>query len=76
MAQINVLGVTLITDAQCAVLENTQAVIKLGLADGRCINAKLMLAADGVESWVRRQANITVKQKDFNQTAIGEFCCG
>lgn len=68
--QINALGVKVMTGAQCAVLENTEEMIKLGLADGSCINAKLILAADGVDSWVRSQANIAVKRKDFNQTAI------
>lgn len=70
MTQINALGVKMLTDVQCAVLEHTQEEVKLGLADGRCISAKLIVAADGVDSWVRSQANIAVKHKDFNQTAI------
>lgn len=69
-AQINALGIKVLTGVQCTALENTQEVIKLGLADGNCINAKLILAADGVDSWVRNQVNIAVKHKDFNQTAI------
>ncbi len=68
--QINALGVKVYTGTQCVGIENTQEVIKLSLADGSCINAKLILAADGVDSWVRSQANIAVKYKDFNQTAI------
>ncbi|HSI24731.1 MAG TPA: FAD-dependent monooxygenase, partial [Methylotenera sp.] len=68
--QINALGINVHSSVQCASIENTQEAIKLSLADGSCINAKLIVAADGVDSWVRSQANIAVKYKDFNQTAI------
>ena len=68
--QINALGVTVITDAECTFLENTEQAIKLVLADGRCISAKLLVAADGVDSWVRQQANIAIRHKDFDQLAI------
>ena len=70
MKQINTLGVTVITDVECTFLENSQQHIAIGLADGRLISAKLLVAADGVDSWVRSQANIAVKRNDFNQTAI------
>lgn len=70
MTQIHALGVTVITDVECTFLENSQQHIEIGLADGRLISAKLLVAADGVDSWVRSQANIAVKHKDFNQTAI------
>ena len=40
------------------------------MEDGTKISAKLIVAADGVDSWVRGQANIAVKQKEFHQTAI------
>ncbi len=68
--QIDALGVTLITDAKCKFLENTEQHVQLGLEDGTIISTKLLVAADGVNSWVRQRANITVKQKDFQQTAI------
>ena len=68
--QVDALGVTVITDCACAYLENTNEYALLGLADGQSIKAKLVVAADGVDSWVRNQAGIAVKQKDFNQTAI------
>ncbi len=68
--QINALGVKVYTGTQCVGIENTQEMIKLSLEDGSCINAKLIVAADGVDSWVRSQANIAVKYKDFNQNAI------
>jgi 2-polyprenylphenol 6-hydroxylase len=68
--QISALGVTIITDATCVALDNTDQLAVLTLDDGRKINAKLIVAADGVDSWLRRQANIAVKHKDFHQTAI------
>jgi 2-polyprenylphenol 6-hydroxylase len=68
--QISELGVTVVTDAACAFLQNTPQAITLGLANGSSISAKLFVAADGVDSWVRGQAGIAVKHKDFNQTAI------
>jgi 2-polyprenylphenol 6-hydroxylase len=68
--QINALGVTVITDSFCAFLENDKQQITLHLQNKTKIVAKLIVAADGVNSWVRSQANIPVKQKSFNQTAI------
>lgn len=68
--QINALGVTTITDTKCKFLENTQHEITLTLDDGTKVTAKLIVAADGANSWVRGQVNITVKQKSFHQTAI------
>ncbi|MGB7816403.1 MAG: FAD-dependent monooxygenase [Methylotenera sp.] len=68
--QIHVLGVTVITDAECKVLENTNQHIQLSLDGDTKVSAKLLVAADGVNSWVRQQAGITLKQKYFHQTAI------
>ncbi|MEI2635267.1 MAG: FAD-dependent monooxygenase [Methylotenera sp.] len=68
--QINALGVTVITEAKCKYIENTQQHIQLGLEDGAEILAKLIIAADGINSWVRQQADIALKQRDFHQTAI------
>jgi 2-polyprenylphenol 6-hydroxylase len=67
---IKILDVTVITDAECISLQNAEQHINLGLADGRSISANLIIAADGADSWVRSQANISVKHKNFNQTAI------
>ncbi len=69
--QLNSLeDVTVITDAPCQTLNNTQQQVVLGLVNGQNISAKLIVAADGVDSWVRKQANIGVTKKDFQQTAI------
>ena len=63
-------AVTIITDTPCQSLDNTQQQIVLSLANGQKIVAKLLVAADGVDSWVRKQVNISVTKKDFKQTAI------
>jgi ubiquinone biosynthesis UbiH/UbiF/VisC/COQ6 family hydroxylase len=68
--KIDTLDVTVITDAKCKFLENIGQHIRLNLEDDTTIAAKLLVAADGVNSWVRQQADIALKQKVFNQTAI------
>ncbi len=67
---IHVLGVTVITDAKCKFLENTGQYVQLGLDDDTKVSAKLLVAADGINSWVRQQTDITLKQKVFQQIAI------
>ena len=68
--QIKTLGVTLVTDAKCVSLHNTAYDTQLGLQGDITIAAKLIVAADGVNSWLRQQAGIAIKQKSFLQTAI------
>ena len=63
-------AVMVITDTPCQSLVNTQRKTVLNLANGQQIAAKLLVAADGVDSWVRKQANISVIKKDFKQIAI------
>jgi 2-polyprenylphenol 6-hydroxylase len=68
--QIKALGVTVVTDAKCTSLHNAPHDAQLGLQGDITINAKLIVAADGVNSWLRQQAGIAIKQKSFQQTAI------
>jgi 2-polyprenylphenol 6-hydroxylase len=68
--KINTLDVTVVTEVSCIKLENTQQAVTLALDNNQQISAKLLLAADGINSWVRQQANIDVRHKDFQQTAI------
>ncbi len=68
--KVNALDVTVITEVNCLELENTQQAVTLSLDNHQQVSAKLLLAADGIHSWVRQQANIEVKHKDFQQTAI------
>ena len=72
--QLKALDVTIIADAPCQSLNISRQQAVLSLANGQKIIAQLIVAADGVNSWVRQQTVITVKQKDFHQTAIvGNF---
>jgi 2-polyprenylphenol 6-hydroxylase len=68
--QIKALGVTVVTDTKCLSLENRPYDVQLGLQGDIKITAKLIVAADGVNSWLRAQAGIAIKQKSFQQTAI------
>jgi 2-polyprenylphenol 6-hydroxylase len=68
--KIKALDVTVATEVSCVKLENTQQAVILSLDNHQQISAKLLLAADGVHSWVRQQVNIEVQHKDFQQTAI------
>ena len=63
-------AVTVITDTPCQSLDNTQHKTVLSLTNGQQFAANLLVAADGVDSWVRKQANISVTKKGFKQTAV------
>ena len=72
--QINILDVNVITEVNCVQLTHSLSKINLFLDNNQKVNADLLIAADGVNSWVRNQLNIAVQFKDFNQTAIvGNF---
>jgi 2-polyprenylphenol 6-hydroxylase len=48
----------------------------LTLADGRRIEAKLIVAADGVHSWVREQAGITAEIEPYGELGVvANFLC-
>ena len=68
--QIKLLGVKVVTDRKCISLDTTLLDIQLGLQGDITLVAKLIVAADGVNSWLRSQANIGVSHKNFHQTAI------
>ena len=72
--QTKALGVKVVTDAQCTSLHNAPHDIQLDVCLASqgdiTIAAKLFVAADGVNSWLRQQAGIAIKQKGFQQTAI------
>lgn len=40
------------------------------LADGRNVSARLLVGADGVRSWVRREAGIAQEPRGYGQTAV------
>jgi 2-polyprenylphenol 6-hydroxylase len=68
--KVTALEIAVITEVNCLQLENSAEVIMLQLDNQQQISAQLLVAADGVNSWVRQRLNIGVQYKDFNQTAI------
>lgn len=64
------LDVTLVTDARCTKIEHTANDVILRTDSALQINAKLIVAADGLHSWVRQQANIGVSVKNYDQVAV------
>ena len=73
--KIKALNVTVITDAECVDIAYEQASVcvslhqKMGNALTK-IDAKLLIAADGIHSWVRQKLNMRAIQKNYHQTAI------
>ena len=44
--------------------------VRLRLQDGRCLTARLLVGADGRDSWIRAQAGIATSGWDYDQQAI------
>lgn len=68
--KLKTLDVTVVTDARCTKIEQTTNEVILHLEPAKQINAKLIVAADGVHSWVRQQASINVDVKNYDQVAV------
>ncbi len=51
-------------------LQPTTDDVKLITQDGKTISTRLVIAADGANSWVRAHMNIALKSWDYDQTAI------
>lgn len=68
MAEFN--NVDLICPAQIASLSRSREKVTLGLEDGRHLSARLVVGADGANSWVREQAGITTTGWNYEQTAV------
>lgn len=62
--------VSVIAPASCAKLILADAAAQLELADGGKLSARLVVAADGADSWVRQQADIEVLTRPYGQTAV------
>jgi ubiquinone biosynthesis UbiH/UbiF/VisC/COQ6 family hydroxylase len=69
-------NLTLLRPADCQALavDTTQASITL--TDGRTLHAKLVVGADGRDSWVRKQAGLTAAPVDYQQHGVvANFRC-
>jgi len=66
----------LLNPARCAALSFTTDAAELTLEDGRRLSAKLIVGADGRDSWVRNQAGISAAPVDYQQLGVvANFSC-
>lgn len=63
-------GPQLFCPAQVAALQRDNDAIRLHLADGEIVATRLLVAADGPHSWVRQQAGIASRDKDYQQLGV------
>lgn len=63
-------NLTLLQPAQCAELSVQEDAARLKLKDGREIRAKLIVGADGRDSWVRHQTNMPEVPTPYHQHGV------
>ncbi|HNE16903.1 MAG TPA: UbiH/UbiF family hydroxylase [Rhodocyclaceae bacterium] len=69
-------NVTLLCPAAPAALALDEDAARLTLADGRRIEARLIVAADGRDSWVRQAAGIDVRNTPYEEKGVvANFRC-
>jgi 2-octaprenylphenol hydroxylase len=69
-------NLTLFHPARCGALKFAGDAATLSLEDGRAVNAKLVVGADGRDSWVRMQAGISAAPVDYLQHGVvANFSC-
>jgi 2-octaprenylphenol hydroxylase len=69
-------NLTLFHPARCEALKFAESSANLSLHDGRTLSAKLIVGADGRDSWVREQAGIVAEPVDYLQRAVvANFSC-
>jgi ubiquinone biosynthesis UbiH/UbiF/VisC/COQ6 family hydroxylase len=59
-----------IVPATCNALVVTAEAAELSLADGRQLRARLVVGADGADSWVRTRAGIEAAMRLYHQSAV------
>jgi 2-octaprenylphenol hydroxylase len=62
--------VEVIAPAACKALTLAAEAAQLELGGGRMLHARLLIGADGADSWVRAQAAIEVEMRRYHQTAV------
>jgi len=69
-------GIDMIANATLDKLAWSASAATLKLADGRAVDARLIVGADGARSWVRESAGIVAEPKSYGQTAVvANFAC-
>ena len=70
------LAVDIFAPAQCEALEFRDEAVELQVAGGQRLAARLIVGADGADSFVRRAAGIAAAETDYGQTAVvANFRC-
>jgi ubiquinone biosynthesis UbiH/UbiF/VisC/COQ6 family hydroxylase len=64
------LGITMLLGKSCQEIHHLNESIVLNVENAEQITAKLMVAADGANSFVRKALNVPTKVKDFEQIAL------
>lgn len=62
--------VTIFADVACKEIGWSTAGARLALADGTVLHGKLIVAADGGQSWVRAQADIAEQRENYAQSGV------
>lgn len=61
---------------RCEALQLGDDSAELTLASGRTLKARLVVAADGMHSWVRQAAGIAIARKEYGQMGVvANFAC-
>ena len=69
-------NLAILQPARCAALSFSDQAAELTLEDGRTLTAKLIVGADGRDSWVRNQAGISAAPVDYQQHGVvANFSC-
>lgn len=63
-------ALTLLTPLQVVSIEQTSSMATVHLSNGQSLTAKLLVAADGQASTVRKLLGLSVRQREYEQTAI------
>jgi ubiquinone biosynthesis UbiH/UbiF/VisC/COQ6 family hydroxylase len=63
-------GVRLFAPAHCARVELGERGAMLALADGTTLAARLVVGADGAQSWVRRNAGLSARAQSYGQLGV------
>ncbi len=63
-------NIAVFSSAKCTAISWQDSGVNILLADGRTIQASLIVGADGVNSWVREQAGITVEHHHYEQIGV------
>jgi 2-octaprenyl-6-methoxyphenol hydroxylase len=63
-------GITLMGRSRPTSFESSQSVVTVHLETGKTVTAKLLVGADGKNSWVRDQLKIPTRRFTYEQTAV------